>query len=101
MVVGIGKDHRASSLANQQWLRPIDWISCCPLDKRWTLAQLGVSDAISADSHQAGSGAFAGIAKLLERSCAKGPMRNAPIGLILSDLAPSRECDKVCLDWRE
>jgi len=63
------------------WSHWLHWATSHP-DKRRTLAQLGVSDEITADSHQAGSRAFAGIAKLLKRSRANGPMRNAPIGLV-------------------
>ncbi len=63
------------------WSRWIHWGTSDP-DKRRTLAQLSVSDEITAESHEAGGLAFAGIAKLLERSRAKGPMRDVPIGLV-------------------
>jgi AcrR family transcriptional regulator len=60
------------------WLR---WATSCP-DKRRTLAHLGVSDDITLESHQTASRTMAGIAKVLERSREKGPMRNAPLGLV-------------------
>jgi AcrR family transcriptional regulator len=60
------------------WLR---WATSYP-DKRRTLAHLGVSDDITPGSLQAGHQTMAGIAKLLERSRANGPMRDAPLGLI-------------------
>ncbi len=62
-----------------QWLR---WATTFP-DKRRALAQLGVSDDITAESHQTVSAAFRGIADLLERSRVDGPMRDAPLGFVL------------------
>ena len=43
---------------------------------------LSVSEEITPESFQAGHRAFAEIARLLERSRAGGPMRDAPIGLV-------------------
>jgi AcrR family transcriptional regulator len=63
-----------------QWLR---WATSCP-EKRRALAQLQVADDITADSHRAVSSAFSGIADLLERSRASGPMRDAPLGFVLT-----------------
>lgn len=63
-----------------QWLR---WATSCPA-KRRALAQLQVADDITADSHRAVSSAFSGIADLLERSRASGPMRDAPLGFVLT-----------------
>lgn len=63
-----------------QWLR---WATSFP-EKRRALAQLQVADDITADSHQAVSSAFSGIADLLERSRANGPMRDAPLGFVLT-----------------
>jgi AcrR family transcriptional regulator len=60
------------------WLR---WATSCP-EKRRTLAQLVVSDDITAESHQTASDAFAGIRKLLDRSREHGPMRDAPLGFV-------------------
>jgi AcrR family transcriptional regulator len=63
-----------------QWLR---WATTFP-EKRRTLAQLDVSDDITAESHQIVSSAFSGIANLLERSRVHGPMREAPLGFVLT-----------------
>ncbi len=63
-----------------QWLR---WATSFP-EKRRALAQLQVADDITADSHRAVSSAFNGIADLLERSRANGPMRDAPLGFVLT-----------------
>lgn len=62
-----------------QWLR---WALSFP-EKRRALAQLQVEDDITADSHRAVSSAFGGIADLLERSRANGPMRDTPLGFVL------------------
>jgi AcrR family transcriptional regulator len=63
-----------------QWLR---WATTNP-EKRRALAQLEVADDITADTHRAVGSAFSGIAYLLERSRASGPMRDAPLGFVLS-----------------
>ena len=63
------------------WIRWLHWAIIHP-DKRRTLVHLGVSEDVTAESHRAGSHAFAGVAELLERSRAGGPMRDAPIGLV-------------------
>jgi len=63
-----------------QWLR---WATTSP-DKRRALAQLQVSDDITAASHQAVNSAFSGIAGLLERSRAGGPMQDAPLSFVLT-----------------
>lgn len=62
------------------WLR---WATSDP-EKRRTLAQLDVSDAITAESHRAASHAFADIRALLERSRAHGPLRAAPLEYVVA-----------------
>jgi AcrR family transcriptional regulator len=62
------------------WLR---WAAACP-EKRRALAQLGVSDEITASTHQAAGQALAGFARILERSRENGPMRDAPLTFVLS-----------------
>ncbi len=57
-----------------QWLR---WATSCP-EKRRTLAQLDVSDDITAQSHHAASHTLAGVRELLDRSREHGPLRDAP-----------------------
>ena len=65
------------------WSQWLHWAAAHP-DERRTLAHLGVSDDITADSHQTGSRALVGIAKLVEESRAEGPMRDAPLGLVMA-----------------
>ena len=57
------------------WLR---WAVASP-EKRRTLAQLDVSDAITPESHHAASDSFIDIRALLERSRANGPLRDTPL----------------------
>ena len=65
------------------WSRSMDWAMSNP-DKRRALAQLNVSDEIMPASRAAGHKIMAGIAALLERSRANGPMRNAPMGFVVA-----------------
>jgi AcrR family transcriptional regulator len=53
-------------------------------DKRRVLAHLGASDEITPASRAAGHKIMAGIAELLERSRAKGPIRDAPIAFVVA-----------------
>jgi AcrR family transcriptional regulator len=62
------------------WLR---WATTNP-DKRRALAQLEVADDITDDSHRTVRSAFSGMADLLDRSRASGPMRDAPLGFVLA-----------------
>jgi AcrR family transcriptional regulator len=62
------------------WLR---WAAASP-EKRRALAQLGVSDEITAATHQAASRAMAGFAEILERSRENGPMRDTPLMFVVS-----------------
>ncbi len=57
------------------WLR---WAISHPQERR-ALAHLGVSDDVTAESHQAAGQIYAGVATLLDRSRANGPMRDAPL----------------------
>lgn len=62
------------------WLR---WATSNP-EKRRALAHLSVSDEIGEKSREAGHRAMSGVADLLERSRADGPMREAPLGLVVT-----------------
>ncbi len=57
------------------WLR---WATSCH-EKRRTLAQLDVSEMITVESHQVARQALADVRALLERSCARGPLRDASL----------------------
>lgn len=63
-----------------QWLR---WATTNP-EKRRALAQLEVADEITAESHRTVDVALGGIAELLERSRADGPMQDASLGFVLT-----------------
>jgi len=63
------------------WSQWLHWATSGP-EKRRALAQLVVSDDITPESHQAGKQTMAGIVKLLERSRANGPMRDAPLSFV-------------------
>ena len=62
------------------WLR---WATANP-EKRRALAQLEVSDEITAPTHQTASQALTGIAAILERSREHGPMRDAPLAFVVA-----------------
>jgi AcrR family transcriptional regulator len=63
------------------WSNWMSWAVENP-EKRRALAQLGVSDEITPASRAAGHKAMARIAELMERSRARGPMRNAPMAFV-------------------
>ena len=63
-----------------QWLH---WATSFP-EKRRALAQLDVSDDITAESHRIVSARFTGITDLLERSRAGGLMQDAPLSFVLA-----------------
>lgn len=62
------------------WLR---WATAYP-ERRRTLAQLDVSDEITAATHAAASAAMKSIAEILERSREKGPLRDAPLAFVVA-----------------
>ena len=63
-----------------QWMR---WTASYP-DKRRALAQLAVSDDITPESRETGHRTMAGLARLLERSRENGPMRELPLGFVVT-----------------
>ena len=67
------------------WSNWMNWSVANP-DKRRALTQLHVSDEITAATRAAASKAMAGVAELLERSRANGPLRNVPMGFVVSIL---------------
>lgn len=80
-------DNRAQLL--HLWSHWLRWAASYP-EKRRTLAQLDVSDAITPESHRAARDAFADIRTLLERSREHGPLRAAPleyVAVLMSALA--------------
>ena len=65
------------------WSNWMHWVISDP-DKRRALAQLGVSDEITPETRALSHKPMAGIAKLLERCRAAGPMREASMSFVLS-----------------
>jgi AcrR family transcriptional regulator len=65
------------------WSNWMAWAVSNP-EKRRALAQLGVSDEITPAIRTAGHKTMASIGELLERSRAKGPLRNAPMGFVVA-----------------
>lgn len=63
------------------WRNWMTWALSSP-EKRRALAQLGVSEEIKPETRAAGHKTMAGIAELMERSRANGPMRTAPMGFV-------------------
>lgn len=64
------------------WTRWLRWATACP-DKRRALAQLEVSDDITAGSRELVREAYRPVAGLLERCRLGGPMADVPISFVL------------------
>jgi AcrR family transcriptional regulator len=80
---GLPAEGEARALMLHVWTHWLRWAATSP-EKRRALAQLDVSDEITAESHRTVSSAFSGIADLLERSRASGPLQDAPLEFVLS-----------------
>ncbi len=65
------------------WRNWMNWALSNP-QKRRALAQLGVSDEITSETRAAGHKTMAPVAELLEHVRANGPMRKAPMGLVVA-----------------
>ena len=65
------------------WSNWMKWSVANPANRR-ALTQLHVSDDITPATRAAVSKAMAGVAKLLEKSRAKGPLRDAPMGFVVT-----------------
>jgi AcrR family transcriptional regulator len=63
------------------WANWMAWAVANP-EKRRALAQLSVSDEITPATRAAGHKTMAGVAELMERCRANGPMRDAPMGFV-------------------
>ena len=67
------------------WSNWMEWAVGNP-EKRRALAQLSVSDEITPESRAAGHKTMESVRELLERSRAKGSLRDAPMGFVLAIL---------------
>ena len=77
----LSSEQGARDQMRHMWTNWLRWATSCP-EKRRALTHLSVSDDITLESHQAAGHAMAGIAQILERSRANGPMRDAPLKLV-------------------
>lgn len=82
-IAGLPAEGEPREQVFHMWTQWLGWATANP-EKRRALAQLDVADDITADSHRTVQSAFRGIADLLERSRADGPLRDAPLGFALS-----------------
>jgi AcrR family transcriptional regulator len=78
---GIAADTSIREQTFHMWCNWLKWATSFP-EKRRTLAHLIVMDDITPESRLGASRAFAGIADILERSRANGPMRDAPLEFV-------------------
>ena len=81
-LAGLPTEAAPRDQVHHMWTQWVRWAMTTP-DKRRALAQLQISDDITEQSHRAVSAAFQGIADLLERGRANGPMQDAPLGFLL------------------
>jgi hypothetical protein len=65
------------------WQNWMSWAASFP-EKPRAFAQLGVSDQITPTTRASAHKAMAGVAELLERSCAYCSMRIAPTGFVVA-----------------
>ena len=65
------------------WSHWLGW-AAASREKRRALAHLDVSDEITPESREIAQRAMADIAELLDRSRQSGPMRDAPLGLVVA-----------------
>ena len=65
------------------WTNWINWSVAHP-EKRFALNQFHASDVITPATRAAAGKTMAGVAELLERSRANGPLRDVPLGFVVS-----------------
>lgn len=81
-LVGLPNRSGIRKQAQYMWSHLLHWGTSFP-EKRRVIAQLSVSDEITAESREAGHAALAGVANLLERSRENGPMRDVPLAFVV------------------
>ena len=80
---GLPGDGEVREQLRHMWSGWLRWAAAHP-EKRRALAQLDVCDEVTAATHQAASQAMTGVARIVERSRAGGPMRDAPLGFVVA-----------------
>ena len=82
-VAGLPVQGQPREFIGHMWMQWLRWATTSP-DKRRVLAQLEVAEEVSAESHQSVRKSQQAMAALLERSRADGPMRDVPLGFVLT-----------------
>lgn len=82
-VAGLPADGEPREQMRHMWEQWLGWATTNP-QKRRALAQLEEADVVTSESHQIVRQAQAGIAELVERTCESGPMRDVPLGFVLT-----------------
>lgn len=82
-IAGLPADDAPREQVRHMWTQRLRWATANP-EKRRTLAQLEVADEVTAENQQIVRQAQAGLAELLERSRENGPMRDVPLGFVLT-----------------
>jgi AcrR family transcriptional regulator len=83
IAAGLDTEDEPREQVRRMWAQWLRWSTANPGNRR-ALAQLEVADDITAGSRQTVHSAFSGIAGLLDRSRAGGPMGDAPLGFVLA-----------------
>jgi AcrR family transcriptional regulator len=82
-VAGLPSSGEPPEQIRHMWTQWLSWATANP-EKRRTLAQLEAADDVTAESHQIVRQAQRGIAELLERSRAGGPMQDVPLAFVVT-----------------
>lgn len=76
-------DDEPGEQMRQLWSQRLHWAASCP-EKHKALAHLMVSDEITPETREIGQRTMADIIGLLERTHRAGPMRDAPMDLVMA-----------------
>jgi AcrR family transcriptional regulator len=82
-VAGLPSSSEPQEQIRHMWKHWLRWATANP-EKRRTLAQLEAADDITAESHEIVRQAQRGMAELVERSRAGGPMQEVPLAFALT-----------------
>ncbi|HEX2591547.1 MAG TPA: TetR/AcrR family transcriptional regulator [Rhizomicrobium sp.] len=78
---GVAEERDIRAQLFRMWANTLAWATAFP-EKRKALAQLDVSEDLTAESRESGHVVMADVAALLERSRANGPMKDVPLAFI-------------------
>lgn len=82
-LAGIPQDGGSREQVRHMWEHWARWATGNPAKQR-VLTQLQVAEDVTVDSHRRAGLAAAGIAQLLERARAGGPVQRVPLGFVLT-----------------